>query len=324
MNFALFNPEALVLFLLPLAFLLTVAPAPRYIARLRGYKLGKQIRVDGPSTHVVKAGTPTMGGWLFIASVSILALVFLRNWAISLPVILAMVAFGLMGTIDDYANLRSREGLGLRVRNKFLWHTAIALGVALVLYALGFERLAIPFAGDLRLGWIFIPFATFVIFATTSGVNEADGLDGLATGAAALAFAAYLVISWWGGQLAMAGICAIVVGALLGFLWFNVNPAAVFMGDAGSLALGAGLAVVALQSGAVLVLPVVGAIFVAELLSVMLQVSYFKLTGGKRIFRMSPLHHHFELGGWNETKIVQRFWVVGALAAATGVALAVM
>lgn len=319
------NPDALSLLLLPFTFILTVLWAPRYIAYLRGRKLGKQIRIDGPATHLAKAGTPTMGGWLIVGTALLVAFAFLRGWAVLLPVAVAMLAFGLFGMVDDYANLRSREGLGLRVRYKFLWHTGIALAIALLLYRwFDFQTVVVPLLGSYKLGWVFVPLAALVIFATTSGVNEADGLDGLAAGTCALAFAAYLVIAWWGGHLELAALCAILVGATLGFLWFNANPAAVFMGDTGSLALGAALAVVALQSGAVLILPVVGAVFVAELLSVMLQVAYFKVTGGRRIFRMSPLHHHFELGGWSEPKIVQRFWLIGALAAATGVALAVL
>jgi len=319
------NPDALVLALLPLSFVLTVLWAPPYIARLRARKLGKQIRIDGPPTHVAKAGTPTMGGWLMIATSVVVALIFLRNWAVVVPVVLAMLAFGLFGAIDDYANLESREGLGLRVRYKFIWHPGIALGLALVLYRVfGYQTVALPLWGRLQLGWWFVPLAAFVIFATTSGVNEVDGLDGLAGGTTALAFAAYLAIAWWNGNMELAAICAILIGTIVGFLWFNVHPATVFMGDTGSLALGAALAVVALQSGAVLLLPVIGAIFVVELLSVILQVAYFKATGGRRIFRMSPLHHHFELGGWNEVKIVQRFWLAGVLAAAAGVALAVL
>jgi len=311
--------------LLPLSFVLTVLWAPAYIARLRERKLGKQIRSDGPSTHVAKAGTPTMGGWLIIATSVVVALVFLRNWAVSVPVVLAMLAFGVFGAIDDLANLRSKEGLGLRVRHKFVWHTAIALGLGLVLFRVfGYQTVVVPLFGRWEVGWWFVPLAALVIFATTSGVNEADGLDGLAAGTMALAVAAYLVIAWWGGHMELAAMCAILIGATLGFLWFNVHPATVFMGDTGSLALGAALAVVALQSGGVLLLPVIGAIFVAELLSVILQVAFFKATGGRRIFRMSPLHHHFELGGWSEVKIVQRFWLVGALAAAAGIALAVV
>ena len=312
------NPEALIMALLPLSFVLTVLWAPAYIARLRERKLGKQIRSDGPSTHVAKAGTPTMGGWLIIATSVVVALVFLRNWAVSVPVVLAMLAFGVFGAIDDLANLRSKEGLGLRVRHKFVWHTAIALGLGLVLFRVfGYQTVVVPLFGRWEVGWWFVPLAALVIFATTSGVNEADGLDGLAAGTMALAVAAYLVIAWWGGHMELAAMCAILIGATLGFLWFNVHPATVFMGDTGSLALGAALGAVSVITKHELVLAIVGGLFVLETVSVIVQVVSFKLTG-KRIFAMAPLHHHFEKKGWPESTIVIRFWIIASILALAG------
>ena len=311
--------------LLLVSFFATVTWGRWYIGVLHRYKLGKQIRVEGPASHRTKAGTPTMGGWLFIATSSVLAVVFVRDWRTVLPVVLAMLAFGLFGSVDDWANLRSREGIGLRVRYKFLWHNGIALAIALILYFVnGIQAVQVPVLGAVQIGWWFIPLATLAIFGTTSGVNEVDGLDGLAAGTAVIAFAAYAVIALaLVGQSALAAISAIIIGSVLGFLWFNCHPASVFMGDAGSLALGAGLATVALLSGWVLILPVIGLVFVLDLLSVVLQVAYFKLTHGQRIFKMSPIHHHFELSGWAETQVVQRFWLAAALCAAAGLALAV-
>ncbi|MBI4320465.1 MAG: phospho-N-acetylmuramoyl-pentapeptide-transferase [Chloroflexi bacterium] len=312
------------LWLTPLSFAVAMAWGPWLIGRLRQLKFGKQIRADGPSSHMLKAGTPTMGGWLMVLTTTVMTIVFLRDWRIALPLLLAILGFAVFGSIDDLANLRSSEGLGLRVRYKFIWHTGIALVVALAMYLVtGAQSVAVPGVGTYEIGWWFVPLAVLTIFSTTSGVNEADGLDGLAGGTVVFAFAAYLAIALAGGQTQSAAFCAIVVGTVLAFLWFNVNPASVFMGDAGSLALGAGLATVALISGWVLLLPIVGLVFVVELLSVMLQVAYFKATKGKRIFKMSPLHHHFELSGWPEVNIVQRFWLVAAVAAVIGVLLAI-
>lgn len=312
-----------ILLLTPLAFFVALAWASWFIGRLRRLKLGKAIRLDGPSSHMSKAGTPTMGGWLMIATTAVVTLVFVRDAAKVLPLLFSLVAFAVYGSVDDYANMRSKEGLGLRVRYKFIWHTGIALVVGLILFFVsGVHTLAVPGWGRLDIGWAIVPLAALAIFSTTSGVNEIDGLDGLAGGTTALAFGAYLAIALAQGQYEIAGFCAIIIGTLLAFLWFNVHPARVFMGDTGSLALGAGLATVALMTEWVLILPIIGIAIVAELLSVMVQVTYFKLTKGKRIFKMSPLHHHFELSGWPEVQIVQRFWLVAALAAVAGVVIA--
>ncbi|MCL5958863.1 MAG: phospho-N-acetylmuramoyl-pentapeptide-transferase [Chloroflexi bacterium] len=309
-----------VLLLTPLAFAAAVAWAPWLIGQLTRLKLGKAIRVDGPQSHMVKAGTPTMGGWLMVATTSVLTLIFVRDIVVWLPLLFAMIAFALYGTLDDYTNMHSKEGLGLKVRYKFIWHTGIALIVGLMLYSLsGVHAVAIPGWGTLDIGWGIVPLAALAIFSTTSGVNEIDGLDGLAAGTTALSFGAYLAIALLRGQNEIAAACAIIIGTMLAFLWFNVHPARVFMGDTGSLALGAALATVALLTGWVLLLPIIGIAIVAELLSVIIQVAYFKATKGKRIFKMSPLHHHFELSGWPEVQVVQRFWLVAALAAVAGV-----
>jgi len=316
------NPIVWTLLVGLFAFLVAVAWGPFLIARLRAYKLGKRIREEGPQSHMGKAGTPTMGGWLMVGTTTVLALIALRDYRqIALP-LGAMLAFAVFGSLDDLANMRSQSGHGFQVRWKFPLHGAIALVLALLLYFwLGLSTVWLPGVGKIELGWLYIPLAALAVFATAAGVNEADGLDGLAGGLSATAFAAYAVVALRNGQNDLAALCALLVGATLAFLWYNVNPARVFMGDAGALALGAGLAVVALVAGQVLLVPVIGLVFVVELISVILQVAYFKYTKGRRLFKMSPLHHHFEMIGWTEVQTVQRFWLVGLLAAAAGLAL---
>jgi phospho-N-acetylmuramoyl-pentapeptide-transferase len=311
-----------VLLLVPLTFAITMLWAPALIQALRELKFGKQIRLEGPQSHFSKAGTPTMGGLLFVGSPLVVLLLLVPDRGLVLAPLAAIVLFGLAGALDDYANMKSKEGLGFRVRYKFIWHGLLALALAWWLAqdpAVRVQRL--PGGAALDLGWLFIPFAALVIFSTAAGVNEVDGLDGLAGGTALAAFGSYLVLALAAGLGAPAAVAAAMAGAILGFLWFNVHPARLFMGDAGALALGAGLAVVALQTRWVFLLPVIGLVFVIDLVSVILQVSYFKLTHGKRIFRMTPIHHGLELGGWPETLVVGRFWVIGFIAAVVGVAL---
>lgn len=314
-------PAAIVLGLA--AFAVTLLLTPSYVGWLRRIKAGKQIRTEGPASHRSKAGTPTMGGWLFIVSSSLLLVAFVRPIEVAVVVAAGMVAFGAFGAIDDLANLQSRIGIGLSVRQKFLWHILIAMGLALVAH-FWVEPLILKIPGSqaVNLGIGIVPLTALAIFATTSGVNEIDGLDGLAAGTticSLLAFAAIFAINERYDFLAVA---LVLSGALAGFLWFNVNPALLFMGDTGSLALGAALALIAAMSGWLILLPVVGALLVIEILSVIIQVGYFKLTRGKRIFKMSPIHHHFELSGWTEPQIVQRFWIGSGLAGLLGVAVA--
>jgi phospho-N-acetylmuramoyl-pentapeptide-transferase len=305
-----------------LSFAVAIAWAPALLANLRRLKMGKQIREEGPQSHMSKAGTPTMGGWLMVATAAVLALIFLRDWQQFVLPLVAMLVFALFGSADDLANMRSRTGHGFQVRWKFLTHGVVALGFAFLLFLwVGLDHVWVPFVGWFSLGWLYVPLAALVIFSGAAAVNETDGLDGLAGGLSAIAFAVYGAIAAANGQYELAAFCALVVGATLAFLWFNVNPASVFMGDAGSLALGAGLSVVALLTGHALLLPLIGVVFVAETASVMIQVAYFKYTKGRRIFKMAPLHHHFELVGWTEVQTVQRFWLVGAIAGAMGLAL---
>jgi phospho-N-acetylmuramoyl-pentapeptide-transferase len=316
-----------------LAFAIVVILMPPYIRLLRWMGMGKQIREEGPETHMVKQGTPTMGGLLLI--VVVLALYVLLNDIPERGVIapLAALAFvGLLGAADDYFNARTGEGI--RARAKMLWLVVVA-GVAAfqIQSTYGIDAIAVPFAAQpLEVEpWVYIFFAAFAIVAAANGVNITDGLDGLAGGTLVFAFVAFLLIALLnvvpqpdggtGNQPDTAFLCALIIGALLGFLWFNVHPAQIIMGDSGSLAFGATLAVIALITGQILVLPLIGLIFVVETASVLIQVVYFKLTGGKRIFRMSPIHHHFELGGWDEEKITLRFWIVAILAGLLGVTL---
>lgn len=308
--------------LIPVSFLLSAGWAPWLIGWLRRLKFGKQIRLEGPQSHLTKKGTPTMGGWIFIGTAFIVSLIAVPDRAAALPTLVAMLAFGISGALDDFANLRNSAGLGFKVRNKLVWHGALSLALAFWLYQapeLRVQRL--PGNAAVDLGWTFIPLVALAIFSCAAGVNEIDGLDGLAGGTAFAAFASYLVLALAGGAAALGGVLATICGALLGFLWFNVNPARVFMGDTGALALGAALAVTAFQARWGFLLVVIGVLFVAELLSVILQVGYFKWTHGKRVFKMAPIHHHFELSGWPETLVVQRFWLLGVAAGALGVAL---
>ena len=313
---------AYVLALAPLSFVIVVLWGPTLIRGLRQLNLGKQIRLEGPSSHLAKAGTPTMGGWLFILTPLVVGLILVPDRLAIAPPLVAMLLYGGSGALDDYANMKSKEGLGFRVRYKFAWHGIIALALAWWLYqtpGLSVQRL--PSGSTIDLGWLFIPFAAFVIFSCTAGVNEIDGLDGLAGGTSLIAFGSYLILALATSSMYPAAFAALVVGSLLGFLWFNVNPARVFMGDTGALALGAALAVVAFETRWALLLPVIGFGFVVELVSVILQVAYFRATHGKRLFRMSPLHHHFELIGWPEPQVVQRFWLVGFVSGAVGLVL---
>jgi phospho-N-acetylmuramoyl-pentapeptide-transferase len=307
------------------SFAIALAWAPLLFKTLRRLRMGKQIRLEGPSSHLAKAGTPTMGGWLFVATTAVLGCALLASGPGVRFALAAMLVFAFLGALDDLANVRNTTGLGFRVRAKVVVHTGVGVALAAAYYlAGGTSPMRVPGGGTLDLGWWFVPFAGLVLFATTAAVNETDGLDGLAGGCAVVALLSFAALALASGQDALATLCALAAGATLAFLWHNVHPARVFMGDTGALALGALLAAVALASGWVLLLPVIGIVFVAETLSVMLQVSYFKLTGGKRIFRMSPLHHHCELSGWPEVQIVQRFWIAGTIGGLLGVALGLL
>lgn len=291
---------------------------------LRHYRVGKAIREEGPAGHRAKTGTLTMGGILIFAATFVSTILFNLFGRLSMLLPLTVVvAGGLIGALDDALGLIGRNRGGLAGRVKLLLLTGLAVGAALVLhFLLGYEKIHIPFVGSYSLGWFYLPVAVFVIVGTANAVNLTDGLDTLAGGTAAMAFAAYGIIAYLQGQSYLVTFCFTVVGAILAFLWYNAHPAELMMGDTGSLALGATLATVALMTGQWLLLPVVGLVFVIVALSVILQVAYFKLTGGKRLFKMAPIHHHFELMGWSEPQVTTRFWLVGICAAMVGVALA--
>jgi phospho-N-acetylmuramoyl-pentapeptide-transferase len=307
-----------------LAFALVVILMPPYTRLLRHLGFAKRIREDGPQSHMVKWGTPTMGGLLLIAVV--LAVFLALRWPVQggvIAPIATLALVGLLGAVDDYLNARTGEGIS--VRQKLLWQTVVAVFVAWQIqstYAISGIR--VPFVGDVLVDpWIYVPFAAFAIVASSNAVNITDGLDGLSGGTLAFAFVSFMIIALLNvpAQPNIAFFSALIVGALLGYLWFNVHPAQVYMGDSGSLSFGATLAVVALITGQILVLPIIGLVFVLETMSDIIQIGYFKLSHGKRVFRMAPLHHHFELGGWDEEKITLRFWIVGILSGLLGVTL---
>lgn len=334
-------PWSYALVLGTISFLSAVIWGAPLIHQLRERGIGKGIRIDGPSRHQVKTGTPTMGGLLFLVPVFIITIMLnlvnllgfnIIGQSILMP-LSVMVAYGVLGAIDDLAGLENNTdsdtpaGVGLLARHMLMWQVAIATVVALILHfgPTDLHSLALPTVPEkIDIGPWWIPIAIFIIVGTANAVNISDGLDGLAGGLSAIAFIAFGVIAFRQGQIFLLRFCLTVVGATLAFLWYNAYPADLFMGNTGSLALGATLAVVALMTGQWLMLPIVGAVFVAEVVSDILQIAYFKYTGGRRLFRMAPIHHHFELLGWSEVQVVQRFWLIGMLAAMLGIALALL
>jgi phospho-N-acetylmuramoyl-pentapeptide-transferase len=314
-----------------LAFAISLAAGEPLVRFLRRRGLGKEISSDGPASHQVKAGTPTMGGFLIFATV--LPITLAANIVDRLSILLPLgviVAAGLIGLVDDFTTIVGRSplpggqlGMGIQRRLKIVLLALLGLTAAFLLYfPLEIHDVHVPWAGHFELGPVYIPLAAAIIVASTAGVAITDGLDGLAAGTTALAFLAYGVIALLQDQTYLATFCFTVVGATAGFLWYNSYPARVFMGDTGALALGSSLAVAALMTGHWLILPVIGIVFVLEASSDLIQIAYFRLTGGRRVFKMSPLHHHFELAGWSEPQVVMRFCLVGIVGAFLGVTLA--
>jgi phospho-N-acetylmuramoyl-pentapeptide-transferase len=309
-----------------LAFTGMVLLAPIYISLLQRLGFGKQIRTDGPESHYGKAGTPTMGGMLIVGVVLFLAMALRIEDHATLTPLLTLVGVGILGAIDDFVNVRT--GIGMRGRWKLVWQTVVAILAAIYIWRhFDLSAINVPFVGQFELAPVLlIAFIAFVIVGTSNAVNLTDGLDGLAGGVLIFSFVAYLLISLVPveevklAQPNLAIFCALVIGALMGFLWFNVHPAQIFMGDSGALSLGATLAVVATVNGQLPLLVVIGIVFFAVIMSVVLQVFSFRLWG-RRIFRIAPLHHHFELMGWAEEKITLRFWIVAALAGLLGVSI---
>ncbi|MEN8213017.1 MAG: phospho-N-acetylmuramoyl-pentapeptide-transferase [Pseudomonadota bacterium] len=322
------------------ALVVSFVIGPAMIRKLAGYK-GQPVRDDGPETHFVKAGTPTMGGSLILVAVGVSTLLWadLANRYVWI-VLLTTLAFGGIGLVDDYKKLVLQNPRGLASRYKYLWQSLFGLAAALALYVTAVEpqetQLFVPFFKDvaLNLGPLYVVLAYFVIVGTSNAVNLTDGLDGLAIGPTILVagglmifayvsghinFADYLQIPYLAGVGEVAVFCAALLGAGLGFLWFNTHPAMVFMGDIGALAIGAALGVVAVAIRQELVLMIMGGIFVVETLSVIIQVASFKMTG-KRVFRMAPLHHHYELKGWPEPRVIVRFWIISLILVLIGLA----
>lgn len=325
---------ALSLSMAGLAFIMTAIWGNPLLRILRHFKLGKIIRIEQPEGHRVKMGTPTMGGVMFIMPVLLLsgllnavALIGVTTSGIGRSVLLPMVVmlgFAVLGAVDDWEGIHGRrKGDGMRARTKFAFQVILALATAYILkYVIDAPDLYLPgYFFEIEIGWIYVPIAAFIIVAESNAVNFTDGLDGLAGLIAATAIAAFGGIALMQEQTYLARFCFILVGALFGFLWFNVHPAQLIMGDTGSMALGSVLAVIALMTGQWPMLLIIAIIPLAEMLSVVIQILYFRWTGGKRFFKMTPIHHHFELLGWSETQIVQRFWLIGLMAALVGIGL---
>ncbi|MFZ3045741.1 MAG: phospho-N-acetylmuramoyl-pentapeptide-transferase [Desulfatirhabdiaceae bacterium] len=312
------------------AFLICFILGPWVIRQLSSLQVRQYIREEGPKSHQAKAGTPTMGGVLILLSLVISTLLWgnIGNYYIWM-VLLVTVGFGFIGFVDDYLMLNKKKNMGLTGRNKIILQSLLSLGVGYLLYLYPdfSTRVTIPFfknvSPDLGIGYVF--FAAFVIVGTSNAVNLTDGLDGLAIGPMIIASVTYMVFAYVAGHVKIADylqlnyvpgsgeltvFCGALVGAGLGFLWFNAYPAQVFMGDVGSLSLGGALGSVAVITKQEVLLILVGGLFVMEALSVIFQVGYYKMTNGRRIFRMAPLHHHFELKGWPEPKVIVRFWII--------------
>ena len=308
---------------------------PWLIRKLQSMKVGQSIREDGPQTHLVKQGTPTMGGILIIFAVVVSTLLWSN---LTVPyiwlVILVLVGYGLIGFFDDYRKLTNQSSRGISARTRLTGEIAIAFFVSVVIYmrpefspavTIPFFKTVLP---DIGIFYIFL--ATFIIVGTANAVNLTDGLDGLALGPAITCFSTYLLFAYFAGNIKIAQylqipfvpgageltiFCGAIVGAGIGFLWYNTYPAQVFMGDVGSLSLGGALGTLAILTKQEILLAIVGGIFVLETFSVIFQVGWFKISKGKRIFRMAPIHHHFELKGWPEPKIIVRFWIISVLLA---------
>lgn len=306
------------------AFIFALILGPILIPLLRRLKFGQSIREDGPQSHLKKAGTPTMGALIFILAFSVATLLFANRTIDIFLLMLVTLGFGLIGFLDDFIKIAFKRNLGLTTKQKLLGQLAIATIFYYFLHQSGLStEVVLPLVDvQLDLGWFYFPFVLFMLVGASNGVNLTDGLDGLLAGVSAIAFGAYAIVALSMSHYDIAIFSAAIVGGLLGFLVFNAHPAKVFMGDTGSLALGGAIAAIAILTKTEILLVIIGGIYVVETLSVMIQVISFK-TRGKRVFRMSPIHHHFELLGWSEWKVVTRFWAVALLFAVAGVYIGV-
>ncbi|MHB1392281.1 MAG: phospho-N-acetylmuramoyl-pentapeptide-transferase [Clostridia bacterium] len=303
------------------AFVLALVAGPVFIPLLTRMKFGQMVRDDGPQSHLKKTGTPTMGGVIIVISAAIVALAFSKDKDMLL-VLITTILFGLIGFIDDYLKIKNKRSLGLSAYQKISAQLLVSVFMAFVssgISQVGTEVL-IPFTGRfIDLGVLYIPFVVLVFISTVNCVNLTDGLDGLAGGTTVVVLGFFSVIALAAAHVGLLVFSGALIGALLGFLRFNSHPAQVFMGDTGSLALGGAIAALAVITKLPFFILIVGAIYVMEGLSVIVQVAYFKLTGGKRFFKMSPLHHHFELSGWAESKVVSVFIIVSIILSLVGI-----
>jgi phospho-N-acetylmuramoyl-pentapeptide-transferase len=307
------------------AFLIAVLIAPLFIPILRRLKFGQAIREEGPQGHQKKAGTPTMGGIIILLALTFTVLKFANQSTEIFLLLFITLGYGLIGFLDDFIKIALKRNLGLTAKQKLFGQLVIGAVFYYVLAKNGYDTtVSIPGTKwGIDLGWLYLPLVIVMTIGASNGVNLTDGLDGLLAGTSAIAFSAYAIIAWMGSQMNVAIFSASVVGAVLGFLVFNAHPAKVFMGDTGSLALGGALAGIAILTKTEILLIIIGGVFVMETLSVIIQVISFK-TRKKRVFRMSPLHHHYELGGWSEWRVVVTFWLAGLLCASLGVYIGVL
>lgn len=312
-----------VLWALLIAFALTAVMGPFVIPYLRKLKVGQTIRDDGPESHLKKNGTPTMGGIMIIAGMLLTSLVYVRSYPDVIPVLMMTVGFALIGFIDDYVKVVLKRAMGLRAWEKMSLQFVVTAAFAYYMIKVahvGME-LVIPFSGGdtLDIGWMAIPLLFLAVLGTVNGANFTDGLDGLASSVTAAIAAFFGLVAILEGS-GVAPVSLALIGALLAFLLFNVHPASVFMGDTGSLALGGYVVAAAYMLRMPIFILIVAFIYFAEVLSVMIQVGYFKISGGKRIFKMAPIHHHFELCGWSETRVVAVFTIITILLGVVGFA----
>jgi phospho-N-acetylmuramoyl-pentapeptide-transferase len=312
-------------FAIAAAFLIAVIVAPLFIPVLRRLKFGQTIREEGPKDHQKKAGTPTMGGIIILLAFTITVLQFAGKTPETFLLLFITLGYGLIGFLDDFIKISLKRNLGLTAKQKLLGQLIIGAVFYYGYIKSGYDTvISIPFTDlNIDLGWVYFPLVMLMMLYFSNAVNLTDGLDGLLAGTGAIAFGAYAVIAWMLSQMDIAIFSAAIVGAVLGFLVYNAHPAKVFMGDTGSLALGGALIGIALLTKTEILVLLIGGVFVIEALSVIIQVISFK-TRKKRVFRMSPLHHHYELGGWSEWRVVVTFWVAGLICAGLGVYIGVL
>lgn len=299
-----------------LGFIIVAGLMPYAIPELHKLKFGQEVRDDGPKSHLKKQGTPTMGGIVIIFALIIATVVFFGRYPKILPIAFLTVGFGIVGFVDDYLKVVKHQSEGFNPKQKFICQLIITLAFAVYLYQSSeySNLMRIPFTKiDLNLGWFYVPAVLFIVTATDNGSNFTDGVDGLCSSVTAVIAIFLGIFSMHFANGEIAPIAGAVFGSLLGFLVYNCNPARIFMGDTGSLALGGFVAAAAFELNIPLFIPIFALIYFMEVLSVIIQVTYFKATHGKRIFRMAPIHHHFELGGWSETKVVTVFTIITIL-----------